>query len=313
MVCLSPASAQWARGGFGGYRGGAVGGYAGRGLYSSGTANLGLYAAAVAANSNTNFFDSSGGLGAALNSVNRYGYGGNGLGYGADGLGYGSLGYNGFGYGGLGYGYGGGYGYSGSGWATSATSGSSAADPNVLALNALRPGEGRVDYAQKGQIDFKIGNYSQAVNELKHAMIDQPRNSGSLSLWLGQAMFAQGEFETAAGLIQAGMNQLPESKWGSVVSNFKQVYSDPQAFTNQLRALEKARNASPDSAALRFLLGYEYGYLNFPRDAARELDKAIQLNPRDPFAVVLRNEFGAKIGLKNVPLPKPEPPTQNTK
>jgi tetratricopeptide (TPR) repeat protein len=127
---------------------------------------------------------------------------------------------------------------------------------------------------------------------------------------MGQALFAQGQFEPAAGIIQAGMNQLPESQWGGVVSNYTQLYGNPQDFTNQLKSLENARTASPDSPALRFLLGYEYGYLNYPQQASRELDKAIQLNPRDPFAASLRNEFGAKIGLANVPLPKPEQPAQ---
>ena len=53
------------------------------------------------------------------------------------------------------------------------------------------------------------------------------------------------------------------------------------------------------------MLGYEYGYLNFPKQASQELDKTLQLNPKDAFAATLRNQFGAKVGLAAVPVPKP--------
>jgi hypothetical protein len=288
-----------------------------------------------AAHANSNFFGANGAFannryaagyrgvgpagGFANNGFNRYGYGAYGLGYGAGGLGYGGYGLGGVGllgmgmmmggmmggggYGGGGGGYGGGYGAGASG--AVGTPNNTIAAPNALTQNATPQTDANADYTAKGEADFKAANYQQAVTDWKHALLDEPQQAGGLALLMGQALFAQGQFELAAGVVQAGMNHLPESQWGGVVSNHAQLYGNNQDFTNQLKALENARTAQPDSPALRFLLGYEYGYLNYPQQAATELDKAIQLNSKDPYAATLRNEFGAKIGLASVAVPKP--------
>jgi hypothetical protein len=78
---------------------------------------------------------------------------------------------------------------------------------------------------------------------------------------LAQALFAAGQYEEAAGATQAGMQMLPEEKWGVVIRGYQELYGDMQDYTNQIRALEKARTEKPDSPALRFLLGFQFGYL----------------------------------------------------
>ena len=265
------------------------------------------------------------GGGFANNGFNRFGYGQNGLGYGIGGLGYGGYGMGGVGLLGMGMmmggmmgggmmgggmGGGGGYGsgssaYGGTGSGVITSPNTTTAAPNTFTQTTPATNDGTVDHLAKGEADFKAGQYQQAIADWKHGLIDEPQQAGALGLMIGQALFAQGQFEPAAGIIQAGMNHLPESQWGGVVSNHAQLYGSPQDFTNQLKALETARTATPDSPALRFLLGYEYGYLNYPNEAVKELDKAIQLNPKDPFAATLRNEFGGKIGLAAVVVPKP--------
>ncbi len=86
---------------------------------------------------------------------------------------------------------------------------------------------------------------------------------------LAQALFALGQYDEAAGATQAAMQMLPEDKWGVVVTNYSQLYGNVQDYTDQLKALEKARDAKPDNPALRFLLGFHFGYLNYP-EARRE-------------------------------------------
>ena len=49
-----------------------------------------------------------------------------------------------------------------------------------------------------------------------------------------------------------------------------------------------------DSPGKRFLLGFHYGYLGYPKEAVRELDKAIEQNPKDKLAGELRNLMAAK-------------------
>jgi hypothetical protein len=51
-----------------------------------------------------------------------------------------------------------------------------------------------------------------------------------------------------------------------------------------------------DSPGKRFLLGFHYGYLGYPKEAVRELDKAVELNPKDKLAAELRNVMAAKLG-----------------
>ncbi len=112
---------------------------------------------------------------------------------------------------------------------------------------------------------------------------------------LAQALLATGQYEEAAGATQAAMGMLPEDKWGVVVSNYTQLYGNVQDYTDQIRALEKARDAKPDSPALRFLLGFHFGYLGYPKQALRELDKALTLAPKDLGSRKVREIFALKV------------------
>jgi tetratricopeptide (TPR) repeat protein len=97
------------------------------------------------------------------------------------------------------------------------------------------------------------------------------------------------------------MHIIPKDKWGVVVSNYKDLYGNVQDYTDQLRALEKAAKDKPDNPALRFLLGFHYAYLGFPRESVDQLDKVIKMQPQDEMAKALRDEMLAK-------LPKPIAP-----
>ena len=148
------------------------------------------------------------------------------------------------------------------------------------------------DYAVSGAADFKAGRYNLALREWEPAMVENPENGG-LALLTGQALFAVGKFDEAAGAVERGLSVLPESRWGEVVSSYRLMYGNPSDYRDQLKALETACKQK-ESAALEFLLGYHYGYLGFPREAVRELDKAISLNPEDRLATRLRQIMGEK-------------------
>ena len=135
------------------------------------------------------------------------------------------------------------------------------------------------DFSAQGEQDFKAGKYQAAGRNFRHALVDDPTNAGALML-LGQTAFALGQFNEAAGATEMAMKGLPQEKWGSVVTNYAQLYGNAQDYTDHLRALEKARNEKPDDPAARFLLGFHYYYLGHTKEAFRELDKAINLSPR---------------------------------
>ena len=51
------------------------------------------------------------------------------------------------------------------------------------------------------------------------------------------------------------------------------------------------------------MLGYQYGYLGYPKEAVRELDKSKKLQPQNIGAIQLHNVFAAQAGVPVLPLP----------
>ena len=201
-----------------------------------------------------------------------------GYGYG----GYGGYGYGGYGYGGYGYGYPyynyGNYGVAQTTDATAPTG--SATDAQV--------------FAEKGEADFKKGDYKAAVYAWRHAALDDPQN-GVIHMMLAQALFATGQFDEAAGATQHAMQLLQEDQWGVVVTNYRELYGKVGAYTSQLRDLEKAVKQKPEDPATRFLLGFHYAYLGYPSHAVKQLDKTVSLVPQDELAKKLRDLMVAKL------------------
>ncbi|HEY2841332.1 MAG TPA: hypothetical protein VGJ26_19400 [Pirellulales bacterium] len=136
---------------------------------------------------------------------------------------------------------------------------------------------------QRATRAFRAGNYAVADNNWRHALVDEPQD-GIFTLRLAQTQFALANYGDAAGSIQKAMTLLPYEYWGVVVKNYKDLYPNNLAFTTQLRALEKARKENPLDPAPRFLLGYQYLYLGFPKQAEIELQKAVELDPENEFS-----------------------------
>ena len=88
---------------------------------------------------------------------------------------------------------------------------------------------------------------------------------------------------------------LPKDKWGVVVANHKDLYGNVQDYTNQLRALETAIRDKPENPALRFLAGYHYAYLGFPKEAVDQLNRVLKIEPRDEMAKALRDAMQPKL------------------
>jgi tetratricopeptide (TPR) repeat protein len=163
------------------------------------------------------------------------------------------------------------------------------------------------DYISLGEQQFQAGKYQEAIRDWRHATVDNP-NNGGLVLLMSQALFALGQYDEAAGAVQMSMQMLPDTEWGTVVKEYKQLYPNIQNYTDQLKALERARDAKLDDPAIRFLLGYHFGYLGYPKEAVRELDKGLELQPKDLGAQKLRDIFAVKAGLPARPHTAEEAP-----
>jgi len=164
-----------------------------------------------------------------------------------------------------------------------------AEDPTLVANRDATVDE----YAAEGEDHFRAGDYKQAARSWRHALVEDPKNP-VLILMLSQALFASGEYAEAAGAVQQALRMLPEEDWGVVVANYTELYPRVGDYTTQLRALEAARKEKPEEPALRFLLGYHYAYLGYPKESVRELDKLLELAPRDVVGQRLRELMIAK-------------------
>ena len=148
------------------------------------------------------------------------------------------------------------------------------------------------NFAAQGEADFRAGKYDDAIRKWQHSLVDDPGN-GAMVMLLGQALFAAGQYDEAAGAIQHAMELVPAEKWDVVVKNRAELYGNNRSFSDQLKALEAARDTN-DSPAVRFLLGYEYGFSGSPQRAITELDKTLEMAPQDETAKKLRDLLSAK-------------------
>jgi tetratricopeptide (TPR) repeat protein len=174
--------------------------------------------------------------------------------------------------------------------------------PEITPKNAGKDTDNSRVFAEKGETDFKARDYKGAVYAWKHAVVDDPMN-GVLLMMLAQGFFATSQYNEAAGVVQQAMQVLPKEEWGVVVKNYKELYTNIQDFTDQLRALEKAVKEKPNDPALRFLAGFEYAYLGYPKEAVDQLDKGLKIAPQDHTAKKLRDEMAAKLKPAEAPTP----------
>jgi tetratricopeptide (TPR) repeat protein len=137
---------------------------------------------------------------------------------------------------------------------------------------------------------FRSVRYEPAVVQLDDLLADFP-DHGPAWLLRSQARFGSALFDEAASSLRRGMELLPADQWGLIVGNYDDYYDLPGTFTRQLRTLEDFVRAHPDDPEANLLLGYQYGYLGYPQQAAAALDRAANAAPGDRLIERLREQF----------------------
>jgi tetratricopeptide (TPR) repeat protein len=155
------------------------------------------------------------------------------------------------------------------------------------------PAAGSEPFDRQGEDAFHARDYMAANRAWQHAVVDDPSNS-ALAMKLALAQFAVGKYSEAAGATQQVLMILPPEKWGQAVSDYKKLYRNPKDYLDQLKNLAKAAADKPNDPALRFLLGVHYGYSGRVADAVRELNKLVQLEPKDQLGRKLRDLMADK-------------------
>ena len=118
------------------------------------------------------------------------------------------------------------------------------------------------------------------MQDWRHALVDNP-NNGGVVLLMSQALFALGQYDVAANGVQMAMQMLPEAEWGNLVKNYKDLYPNIQNYTDQLKALEKGSEVHLTIPARCVSCSAIAGYLGYPKQAVRELDKAEDMQAQD--------------------------------
>jgi Flp pilus assembly protein TadD len=148
-------------------------------------------------------------------------------------------------------------------------------------------------FDRQGDYAFHARDYMAATRAWQHAVVDDPGN-GALAMKLALALFAVGKYREAAGTTQQVLMLLPQEKWDQAVSDYKKLYANPKDYLDQLKNLANAAADKPNDPALRFLLGFHYGYSGRVVDAVRELNKLVQLAPKDQLGHKLRGLMADK-------------------
>ena len=155
----------------------------------------------------------------------------------------------------------------------------------------------RSDYYNLAVETFQAGNYEDALRNCQHAMVDNPQ-SGEIILLMAQALTALGQYDRAADATRMAIEVLPAEQWGGVVADYARYYPNVQQYTDQVRRLQaEVGRSGVERPELHFLLGYNYAYLNHPREAVVQLDQALDRQPQDTAAQKLRDQIAAKAGI----------------
>jgi tetratricopeptide (TPR) repeat protein len=146
---------------------------------------------------------------------------------------------------------------------------------------------------------FQAGKYRDALRLANHAAVESPQNPKAAEL-MSLALFADGDYRSAAAQAHAALSLGPVSSW-SVLRGY--YGNDVNAYTNQLRALEKYCHDKPTAPEGHFLLAYQYLMTGYAKQAVKQFAEVVKLAPADKLAAELLKQYGGE-----APAEEPPPP-----
>lgn len=132
------------------------------------------------------------------------------------------------------------------------------------------------EYFEQAREVFRSGQYQDALRLGGHAAVEAPRNPEVHEL-ASLTLFALKDYRGAAMEAHAALMLGPPIDWPTLYSYYENV----DAYTSQLRALEKFVRDQPKALEGHFLLGYHFIMAGHKDAAKKELQEAITLEPRD--------------------------------
>jgi len=148
------------------------------------------------------------------------------------------------------------------------------------------------DHFNAAQNAFYSGDYAGAFKSVNDALA-LAKNDSVMHEFRALVLFAQGKYQDAAATIHSVLAVGPGWDWTTMIS----LYPSVEVYTQQLRMLEEAVKASPNDAALHFLLAYHYITTSATEPAIQQLQDVVRLQPKDTVAVQLIQMIGGQQAL----------------
>jgi tetratricopeptide (TPR) repeat protein len=159
--------------------------------------------------------------------------------------------------------------------APASTSGGTAALPPDVNQEAL-------DKFDQARTAFSQGQYDQALKLTDEALAKMPKDA-AIHEFRSLVLFALKRYPESAAAIHAVLAVGPGWDWTTLSS----LYPSVDTYTAQLRALEAYCTEKPTAADGRFLLAYHYITMGHPNEATKQLQRAIEYQPKDAVAANL--------------------------
>lgn len=148
---------------------------------------------------------------------------------------------------------------------------------------------------------FMKGEYNQAM-DLVNQVITRVPNDATAHEFRALVFFALKNYDQAAATLYPVLSVGPGWDWTTLVG----LYPNLGVYTGQLRALEAACKANPESASNQFVLGYHYLTEGHADAAAHLFEDVARLQPDNRLAAQLAREFSTDDKADPAP-PVPEP------
>lgn len=136
---------------------------------------------------------------------------------------------------------------------------------------------------------FLAMDYERALRQLDESLQINPHDPAAHEL-RALALFATGRYTDAAATLHSLLAAAPGWDWATMRS----LYPSNAVYTDQLRALEAYRNRNPLSADGRFVLAYHYLVAGHTEAAQHELERVVELEPRDQVAAQILDGLRAE-------------------
>jgi len=146
-------------------------------------------------------------------------------------------------------------------------------------------------YLRLGDVHFKRGEYTEAVEAFKKAVQEDP-GAAVPKFALGEALFATGDFHYAAYNLEKGLEIAPS--WVEQTIDRRELYGNPADFETHMAVVRQYLEEHPYDAAAYFCLAYNAYFSSAFDEADAAFRKLLEIEPGDRSAMLFLDQVPAR-------------------